>query len=161
MIRRVFCLCVLAVFSFACAESRSPQTLIEPARSFKADASVLAAPRKLFAVLITQHGCEHCELLRRNVLHPAIRTDELDKRIELREVSVSDGFTLADFEGSVVSGKEFAQRYGAYITPTVLFLDTAGNSLIEPLIGTGNIEFYSFYLDKKIEAATEALETSQ
>jgi thioredoxin-related protein len=156
VIRRVFCLCVLAVFSFACAESRSPQTLIEPARSFKADASVLAAPRKLFAVLIT-----HCELLRRNVLHPAIRIDELDKRIELREVSVSDGFTLADFEGSVVSGKEFAQRYGAYITPTVLFLDTAGNSLIEPLIGTGNIEFYSFYLDKKIEAATEALETSQ
>ena len=115
----------------------------------------------MFAVLITQHGCEHCELLRRNVLHPTIRRNELDPRIELREVSINADFTVTDFQGEVISGKEFVRRYGIDITPTILFLDKAGNSLVEPLIGTGNIEFYSFYLDKKIGAAAETLNTSR
>ena len=34
-------------------------------------------------------------------------------------------------------------------------------TLADPLVGTPNLEFYSFYLNKNIEAATEALGTSQ
>lgn len=158
MKRSRFVLIVLfAMLGAACAEPHSPRTLIMPAESLQADAKNLAAPRKFFAVVITQHDCEYCALLRKSVLHPAIRSDELDPRIELREVSTDSGFSLTDFQGQIVSGKEFANRYGIDITPTVLFLDKAGESLVEPLVGTGNIEFYSFYLDQKIEAAEKAL----
>jgi len=162
MKRRQLCLSLLAAaLCSACAEPHAPEVLIEPAVSFQSDAKSLAPPRLMFAVLFTQHGCEHCELLRRNIFHPEIRRDELDPRIELREVGISDDSTLTDFQGELVSGKGFASRYAVDITPTVLFLDKAGNSLVEPLIGTGNIEFYSFYLDKKIGAAAETLSTSR
>ena len=156
---RFFLIVLFAMLGSACAEPHSPETLIIPAQSLQADAKNLAAPRKMFALVITQHDCEYCELLRRNIFHPAIRRDELDQRIELREVSISPGYTLTDFQGEVVSGTQFAGRYGIDITPTVLFLDTAGETLTAPLIGTGNIEFYSFYLEQKIEAAEKALST--
>jgi thioredoxin-related protein len=162
MKRRQVCLSLLAAaLCGACAEPPAPQELITPAGSFQSDAKSLSAPREMFAVVITQHGCEHCELLRRNVLHPVIRRNELDPRIELREVSLNADFTFRDFQGEVISGKKFVSRYDIDITPTVLFLDKAGNSLVEPLVGTGNIEFYSFYLDKKIEAAAKTLSTSR
>ena len=162
MKRRQLCLSLLAAtLCAACAEPHAPQDLITAAGSFQRDAKSLSAPREMFAVVITQHGCEHCELLRRNVLHPAIRRNELDPRIELREVSLSPDFTLTDFQGEVITGKKFVSRYDVDITPTIIFLDKTGNSLVKPLVGTGNIEFYSFYLDKKIGAAAETLSTSR
>jgi hypothetical protein len=85
-----------------------------------------------------------------------IRRGDLDERIELREVSLDTDFELVDFQGSTTKGLEFAQRYDAYVTPTLLFLDALGNSLTEPLVGTGNIEFYSFYLQQKIDEASRA-----
>ncbi len=162
MKRRQVCLSLLAaIVCSACAEPPAPQELITPAGSFQSDAKSLSAPREMFAVVITQHGCEHCELLRRNVLHPVIRRNELDPRIELREVSINADFTFRDFQGELISGQKFVGRYDIDITPTILFLDKAGTSLVEPLVGTGNVEFYSFYLDKKIEAAAKTLSTSR
>ena len=141
------------------AKSRSPVRLIELAASFQDDARRLSGPEKFFVVFVSQTDCEYCERLRQKVFYPMIRRDELDDRIELREVSLDAGFELIDFEGRTVEGRQFAERYGAFVTPTLLFLGSGGKALVEPIIGTGNIEFYNFYLSSKIDEATKALET--
>lgn len=135
----------------------APHGLIEAATSLQDDARSMPASATFFVVFVSQSGCEFCEQLRRQVLYPAIRLDEMDSRIELREVSLDDGFLFEDFQGQTIAGSRFAKKYGAYVTPTLLFLDAQGNSLGEPLIGLGNIEFYGVYLNRKIEAASKAL----
>jgi len=133
-----------------------PPRLIKLAASLRADVQAFSTTEKFHVVFISQNGCEYCELLRKTVLFPMIRSGGLDRRIELREVSLDDGFELQDFQGQAVKGLNFAERYGAYVTPTLLFLGANGANLAEPLVGTGNIEFYNFYLEKKIEEAARS-----
>ena len=43
-----------------------------------------------------------------------------------------------------------ARRSGVFLTPTVLFLDGKGQSLAEPLVGVSNVDFYLYYLERRI-----------
>ena len=164
MRRILFKLSVVATFvaliMTACSESDSPPRLIELATSLQADTSGALDTGKPFVIFVSQHGCEYCELLRQQLLYPLIKRGELEPRVFFREVSLDESFELTDFQGQIVKGKKFAQRYGPAITPTLLFLDHQGKSLTAPLVGTPNIEFYEFYFDRSIEDATKALSNS-
>ena len=145
-----------AVIEFFDTLKKSPR-LIEIATSLQDDALLLSATGKLLVVFVSQSGCEFCAQLRQQVLYPAIRRGEVDPRIEIREVSLDENFSFKDFQGKTVAGAVFAERYDAYVTPTLLFLDGQGVSLVDPLVGISNIEFYAVYLQRKIETAAEAL----
>jgi pimeloyl-ACP methyl ester carboxylesterase len=131
--------------------------LIEMAISLQDDARLLSVSGKLLVVFVSQSDCRFCAQLRQQVLYPAIRSGDVDPRIELREVSLDESFNFKDFQGVTVTGAAFAERYSAYVTPTLLFLDGQGNSLVDPLVGIGNIEFYDVYLKRKIEGATKSM----
>ena len=81
-----------------------------------------------------------------------------NERVILRELSLDTGFEFKDFHGNMVAGQKFGERYDSFVTPTLLFLDANGHSLTDPIVGTGNIEFYGFYLDRKIKEATDAID---
>ncbi len=145
----------------ACSDvSTEPRPLIERARSLQVDAQNSAAEKKPVVVFVSQHGCEFCHLLREKVLHPMLAAGELQERIILREVSLDDGFSFDDFDGKIVSGREFSDRYDAVVTPTLLFLDSQGREVAEKMVGINNVEYYGFYLDKSIESATKEVAKS-
>jgi alpha/beta superfamily hydrolase len=135
--------------------------LIAPAVSLQDDSKQSQSARLPILTFVSQKDCEFCKRLRKQVLLPMIRAGELEGKAILREVSLDSGFSLQDFDGVEIAGREFAARYNVFVTPTLLLLDGQGVSLVDPLVGTPNLEFYSFYLGKKIEAAAKALETSQ
>lgn len=139
----------------------SERLLIAPAASLQEDSKQSQLTGQPLLVFVSQKGCQFCKRLRKQVLFPMIRAGELDEKVILREVSLDTGYSLEDFAGVEIAGREFAARYNVFVTPTLLFLDGQGVSLVDPLVGTPNLEFYAFYLDKKIGAATEALETAQ
>ena len=75
---------------------------------------------------------------------------ERDERIILRELAMDNPLRLIDFEGNVTDHSDFTSKYGVFLTPTVLFLDGEGKSLAEPIIGVSNIDFYLYYLERRI-----------
>jgi len=127
--------------------------MIDAAASFQADARNSGNSKRPIVVFVTQRGCHFCEQLRQQVLQPMIKGDRLSDRVILREVSLDQGIEFYDFEGSLVTGREFAGRYDAAITPTLLFLDARGREAGKRIVGISNIEYYGFYLDKAIAAA--------
>lgn len=135
--------------------------LIAPAVSLQDDSKLLQATGRPLLVFVSQKDCQFCKRLRKQVLLPMIRAGELDGKVILREVSLDSGYSLQGFDGLQIAAAEFAARYNVFVTPTLLLLDGQGVSLAAPLVGTPNLEFYSFYLHKNIEAATEALGMSQ
>jgi len=150
-------MCCVLVFA-ACGDARQDESrLIEAAVSLQLDAGDSLSTGRPILVFVTQKDCEFCHLLRQRILFPMIRRGELRERVILREISLDPGFILQDFDDSPVEGRDFATRYKAYVTPTLLFLDEHGRNLAEPLTGTANIEFYGFYLAERIEEATTAL----
>ena len=145
------------------AETRAQETgagKITQAESLESDGQEARKRGLPVVVFISQHGCQYCAALRRNVLHPMIRTGDSEKRMILREVSLDAGFELVDFAGAATTGREFAGRYGATITPTLLFLDAAGEELAERRVGIGNIEYYTHYLDRSLASATAAIDAA-
>jgi len=135
--------------------------LIAPVASMQDIGKQAQSTGQPLLVFVSQTDCEYCKRLRKQVLFPMIHAGELTGKVILREVSLDSGFSLQGFDGVQIAGREFAARYNVFVTPTLLLLDGQGVSLADPLVGTPNLEFYAFYLDKKIEAAAEALETSQ
>ena len=86
-----------------------------------------------------------------------IRAGELEGKVIVREIALDPGFSLQDLEGMEIAGREFAARYNVFVTPTLLLLDGQGVSLVDPLVGTPNLEFYAFYLHRAIETASNKL----
>jgi len=134
--------------------------LIEPALSLQTDAQVSLDEQHPIIIFVTQHGCQYCQLLRQQVLHPMIRGGDLHAKAILREVSLDSGDSLIDFSGDSTSGSIFASRYDAEMTPTLLFLDGRGREVSDRIVGISNIEYYGFYLDKAIASATSAIAES-
>jgi pimeloyl-ACP methyl ester carboxylesterase len=131
--------------------------LIAPAVSLQDDGMQSQATGQPLLVFVSQKDCQFCKRLRKQVLLPMIRAGELEGKVIVREVSLDSGYSLEDFDGVEIAGREFAARYNAFVTPTLLLLDGRGESLTEPLVGTPNLELYAFYLHKAIETATNKL----
>ncbi len=147
---------LLLLFCTACNEPEDNyDRLIPLARSLQSDAGHAKTQRLPVVVFVSQKDCEYCELLRQQVLYPMVRADELSAIVILREVSMDSGFTMRDFDGVEITGRQFVTRYGIDVTPTLLFLDDRGERLAESLVGTSNIDFYSFYLNRSIDSATK------
>jgi len=134
--------------------------LIKPATSFKSDGQESIDEQRPIMIFVTQHGCQYCQLLRLQVLYPMIRGGELNAKAILREVSLDDGDSIVDFSGDSISGSEFAERYSAELTPTLLFLDGNGREVAGRIVGISNIEYYGFYMDKAIDSATSVITKS-
>ena len=131
--------------------------LIAPAVSFQDDSEQSQSERLPILTFVSQKECEFCKRLQKQVLYPMMRAGELEGKVILREISLDSGFNLKDFDGVEIAGREFAARYKVFVTPTLLLLDGQGVSLVDPLVGTPNLEFYGFYLHRAIETATNKL----
>ena len=154
-------LCFILLFIVACAEgSRAAERTITWAESLVADAESSRDRELPIVVFVTQEGCQFCAALRRQVLYPMINAGELADKAIIREVSLDPEFVLQDFSGNEISGRRFANRYQAFVTPTLLFLDAGGTEVAEKMVGISNIEFYGFYLLKNLQAAREQLKKS-
>jgi thioredoxin-related protein len=152
-------LCLMLCAGLLCVSAsgedrRDSLRVIDWAESFALDAELAQQKQLPIVVFISQHGCEFCELLRENVLFPMMRSGKMQEMAIIRELSLDKGFTTLDFDGEMISGMKFAERYGSAVTPTLLFLGAGGDELVRKRVGISNIEYYGFYLGQSIEQAT-------
>ncbi len=104
-------------------------------------------------LVVSQEDCPYCELLKREILEPMLVSGEYDGRVIIRELLIDSELPVRDFDGRAIAPDELARRYGARLTPTVLFLDDRGRELAERIVGINTVDFYAYYLDAAIDAA--------
>ncbi len=107
-------------------------------------------------LVVWAHDCPYCRVLDEQILRPLQASDELTGRALLRRLDL-DGGSVRDFQGQRVDTWDFAGRYRALLTPTVLFLDAEGNELAERMVGINNVDFYPAYLEQAIARAGQRL----
>lgn len=77
---------------------------------------------KRLVILWEQKGCPYCkELHQVNFVDPAIRKYLLDNFIVL-QLDIWGARPVTDFDGTEMSEKKLARRYGVRFTPTIQFL---------------------------------------
>lgn len=104
-------------------------------------------------VFVSREACPYCRSLRDKILKPMLAADKFEHRALLVEINLDRIDPMTGFENSQLTAKAFAEYYRAEITPTLLFLDSAGREISTRIVGISNLELYGFYLQKSIDAA--------
>ena len=115
-------------------------------------AASLDAP---LVVLVSLRDCVYCGPIRQRELAPLVRSG----KYEVREIGLDSSATVRDFDGSTTTGVAWARAHGVKVSPTVLFLDTRGRPVADPLIGAGLPDFYGAYLDDAIARGRARMHT--
>lgn len=136
----------------------------------------IAADEKLpLIVFFSLKGCAWCERLRREQLLgmlPGIATrgiqliefdmqdnrhfDETSALVNERQAATTASQTIQSPISSSQSAAALAQQLKVRVAPTVVFLGPQGE-IAERLVGYNSPDFYSAYLDERIEQARAAL----
>ena len=106
-------------------------------------------------LFFTQPGCPFCERARREYIRPLAAGKAWSAQALTFEVSLTGGFT--GFDGRRTTGAELARSYGIRAYPTVLFVDSKGTVVAEPLVGFTVPDFYGAYLDDRLRTARERI----
>ncbi|MEJ2140890.1 MAG: thioredoxin fold domain-containing protein [Gammaproteobacteria bacterium] len=108
-------------------------------------------------VMFSQTGCAYCVVLEDQYLRPMLKSGDYRDKVIIRKVKI-DGFdTLRNFDGSEIEASDFAGKYRAYVTPTMVFLDHNGNELTSRLMGVGTEGFFAAEIDQAIDTSLNRL----
>ncbi|HYD61615.1 MAG TPA: thioredoxin fold domain-containing protein [Noviherbaspirillum sp.] len=116
---------------------------------------------KPVVILFSLPGCSFCRVVRQNYLAPLLRDLPVKERPIIREAEIDGTQTFVGFTGQIVSHRSLARTLNIRFAPTVVFLDSSGHSLTEPIIGGDVAGLYGGYLDKAFSEATKKLAASR
>ena len=108
-------------------------------------------------VMFSQTGCTYCSILEDHYLRPMLKSGEYRDKVIIRKVKIDSFDTLRNFDGSQIDASDFAGKYRAYVTPTMVFLDHKGNELTKRLMGVGTEGFFANEIDQAIDTSLNRL----
>jgi thioredoxin-related protein len=139
---------LLALSTLACAAP-----CLEEANDLKALADDARAHKLAILIEFSVADCEYCEFVENDVLKPMLKSGDYRQKVLIRRLRFDTGASLKNFSGAQVKVREFAQRYGVRLAPTLVLLDAQGQPLSAPLVGVGSRDWYAMKLDAAIEEA--------
>lgn len=132
----------------------SPQ--LEPVDNLSRIEGAFKESKQVLIVLVTQPDCSYCEYVKSVHIEPMLRKGTLENIAVVLELDLA-GISFTDFSGDVINPGQFARRYNAEFSPSLLFLSAIGEQLHEPIVGVGSRDYYGYYLDKAIEKSAKLL----
>lgn len=105
---------------------------------------------KVVLMLVSQPNCTYCVQITEEIIRPMIISGRYNSTTLFSELEINTGRKIKDFTGQQVDASDFARRYDAWATPTLLFLDKNGNQLANKMVGINTVELYGYYVDKAL-----------
>ncbi len=147
----------LSLPALAWEEEELPHVRINEPRDLRDEAALSQENRKPILILFSMEGCTYCEYVEEEHLKPMLRNADYRSKVIIRRVMTDDYATLIDFNGNAVDRMDFSNRYGAFLTPTVVFIDHQGKQLAPRILGVRNTEFYGFDLEEGLKTSLRKL----
>jgi thioredoxin-related protein len=131
--------------------------LIQPAEHLDQLGCEAARQELPILLYVSRSDCSFCMRLEKDILGPLLKSGTLDDKILLRELESDNPAPIVDFAGHQSTAAKVAEAYRATITPTLLFLDSAGQEVERRIVGYQPSDFYSYYLETAATRAGERL----
>ena len=123
----------------------------------RAEAQIANTNNLILVVEFSSEYCAFCRKLEDLFLLPMQRNAQYNAKVLIRSISLDSYETLVDFQGQTLSTTEFASRYDVSLTPTLIFLNAAGEEMSDKLVGIWSEDFYGAYIDSRIDEARDRL----
>jgi thioredoxin-related protein len=119
---------VLALAAPVCAAEMGEDGLYKPDwlrttfKDMREDLGEAQAEGRRLVVIYEQRGCIYCERMHEEVF-PLPQIDELIReKFFIVQMNLYGDEEVTDFDGTVLSEKDMAKRWGVFFTPTMIFL---------------------------------------
>ena len=150
-----------AVFTFANADMDDDEDLPPVHLPVFTDLQAVAdeaRERKLpILIMFSMDGCGYCIVVEEEFLKPMLRSGDYTDRVIMGMVKYDGVSSVRDFDGRMIPVGDLAVRYGAPVTPTVIFVDPNGKELSPKVIGMTTVHFYGGDLDNGINQSLQKM----
>lgn len=157
MMKRL-CASLLAIVAWA-SGAAAVAGPVPPVSDLRDDAAAARTINGALLVLFMADYCGYCERVLRDFLVPMSKNAGYRNRVVMRRLVTSDTAEIVDFDGRRVAPRDFSDRYGHSLVPTVMLFDHGGRVLAKPLVGLGPVDYYGHYLDQAIDEAVGKVRT--
>ncbi len=144
-------LAALAALGLSAAARASAKTL-PMSRSMQAELAQALAKKQPLVVLVNLLGCPWCKLVREHYLAPM----HAEEGLPVVQVDWGSKHATQTVAGEPSTHGDLVRAWKIKLAPTVLFLGPGGSEVAERLEG-GSPDFYSGYLDQRLEQARRAI----
>ena len=131
-------------------EMLPPVSIINSA-DLRSDGQIAQHSQKPILILFAMQGCSYCQYVEEEHLKPMLRNANYRSKVIIRRIMTDSYGSITDFNGATISSQDLSTRYGAYLTPTVVFVDHEGNKLVPGIHGVRNTEYYGLDLDEGLD----------
>lgn len=104
-------------------------------------------------IMFSSDSCPYCTIMEEGYLLPMLRNDEYKNKVIIRKIMIDSFDTLTDFNGNRIEAEDLPSRYRAWVTPTLVFLNSDGNEIAPKLVGIGTEGFFAGDIDNAIDVA--------
>ena len=137
-----------------CATARAE--LVPVAGDFQRTAQASGGD-KVYIIMFGAENCPFCFEMKDLYLEPMLTDPDYTPKVVIREVEIDKDTPMVDFEGNKTLQSVYARRFGVYLTPTLVFLDSHGKQMAKKIVGLGNENYFSYYLDEAINNALKKI----
>lgn len=130
---------------------------LETVSDFQTLGQQMLDSKRPLVLLIEAEFCGYCQRLKAEHLQPMNNNESYRKQVLIHTLPMDGSALLTDFDGESRTQAALSQRYKAYLTPTLLFLNENGEEIAERMLGYNTPEYYGAYLDNAIERASRAM----
>lgn len=104
-------------------------------------------------IMFSSDSCPYCTIMEEGYLLPMLRNAEYKNKVIIRKIMVNGYDTLTDFNGKRIEAEDLPGRYRAWVTPTLVFLNSDGKEIAPKLVGIGTEGFFAGDIDNAIDMA--------
>ncbi len=144
-------LAALVALGLAAPVRASAKTL-PLSRSMQKELAQALAKKQPLVVLVNLLGCPWCKLVREHYLAPM----HAEEGLPVVQVDWGSKHATRTATGEPTTHADLVRAWKIKLAPTVLFLGAGGSEVAERLEG-GSPDFYSGYLDQRLEQARHAI----
>lgn len=108
-------------------------------------------------IMFSMNGCGYCIVVEEEFLKPMLRSGDYTDRVIMGMVKFDGVSSVRDFDGRDIPVGDLAVRYGAPVTPTVIFVSPDGKELAPKIIGMTTVDFYGGDLDIGINESLQKM----
>ena len=134
------------------APVRAAAKTLPLSRALPAELAQALANKQALVVMISLHGCPWCKLVREHYLAPM----HAEEGLPVVQIDWGSKQATQTVSGEPTTHADLVRAWKIKLAPTVLFLGPGGREVAERLEG-GSPDFYSGYLDQRLEQARRAL----
>ncbi len=135
----------------------SPVDHVEFSTNLQRDGQLATERNVPLLLMVSAEHCPYCLVMESDYLVPLLRNRSYDELVLIRKIHLDSFDDIVDFSGEVVAPTDVSQRYGVWVTPTLLFLNGKGEEMHKKMIGLGVRDFVSDYIDESISTATDTM----